>query len=115
MKYLLITACLLSASIAVASPIERTIFSSLESGKSKSYDLTVSKGKTSIAVEQTDDGTKPVLTCTFSSDGEVGLEQKKVTRCLGKLDLKKEIKLTVKITNESSKTLDFQVKQFAVK
>lgn len=115
MKYLLITACLFSASIAIAAPMERTIFSSLEAGKSKSYELSVPKGKTSISVEQVDEPIKPILTCTFSSDGDVGLEQKKVTQCLGKLELKKETQLTVKVTNESSKTLDFKVKQFSVK
>jgi hypothetical protein len=116
MKYLLITLCLLTAgTVLAAAPLDRTIFSSLEPGKSKSYDLSLPKGKTAISVEQSDDKVKPVLTCTFSSDGEVGLEQKKVEQCLGKLELKKEAKLTVKVTNESNKTLDFQVKQFSTK
>jgi hypothetical protein len=106
----------LSSTLAT-TPIERTIFSSLESGKSKSYDLSAPKGKTLISVEQLEDSvhTKPILTCSFSSDGEVGLEQKKVSQCLGKLDLKKETKLTVKVTNESNKTLEFKIKQFTTK
>lgn len=116
MKYLLITMCLLTAETALAiTPMERTIFSSLEAGKNKSYELTIPKGKTAISVEQTEDSVKPILTCSFSSDGEVGLEQKNVDQCLGKLELKKETRLTLKVTNGSSKTLDFKVKQFTTK
>jgi len=116
MKYLLALSILLITSITLAAaPLDRTIFSSLEPGKSKSYDLSIPKGKTSIAVLQTEESNEQVFTCVFSSDGEVGLEQKHVAKCLGKMDLKEDTKVSLKITNASKKTVDFQIKQFTTK
>lgn len=115
-KLLPICAMISITSLVLAAGSDRTILSMLEGNKSKTYDLTIPKGKTSIVVEQAADTAKPVLSCIFSnSSGDIGLEEIKVARCEGKLVLSTENKIKLKVTNESNSTLDIKVRQIFVK
>jgi hypothetical protein len=113
-KYILSAAIILVTVPLLAASLDKTIFSSLEPHKSKTFDLSVPKGKTTISVEQSEDVVKPILNCTFTAEHSE-VKESNETKCNLNFSFNDEGQATVEVTNTSNQTIDIIVKQFTVK
>lgn len=86
----------------------KSYLGSLEPGQTKTKTFNLVEGNNEIVVRSSDDDA--LFTCLFHNDnGFTGLEQVKVPNCSGKLELKTPMTLELEITNETGKSLDYEI------
>lgn len=106
-KYILIVIGFGILSISNIGAQDLTKFGSLDAGQTKSVKVSLDKGKSVVSVYTMGES---LLSCKFiDSSGNVGLEQKKVKRCRGESALNAPADITVQITNEDSKPIEYRL------
>lgn len=109
MKYIGIL--ILASSLFVTSHVsakELTVLGVLQSHETRATSFKLQKGTTSLEVFSSYDNTK--LTCEFvDGAGNVGLVQRDVPRCVGNVKLNADDSMSVRVTNNSDKAIDYRI------
>lgn len=83
------------------------MFGSLKSFETKSSNLELTRGASSISVFTTSES---FVTCQFVDvNGALTSEQKKVKLCSHKTEVDSSTKLTLRITNEEDRLVDYRI------
>lgn len=98
----------LASSIAIAREADRTVVGQLTPHETKPVSFKVVPGDFSIQVFSNVERAK--ITCKFvDGAGNVGLVQTLADRCVGNVKLKQPGSMSVVITNEDGRLIDFNV------
>lgn len=110
MKFLSASVVLVALCLSTAASADNdwTIMGQLKANETKPVKVMIPVGELAIEVFSTQGGVE--FTCKFyDASGNLGLEQHNAVRCVGNLNSLRHSYLTVSITNEQNKAVDYKV------